>query len=279
MELGEFASESFTGDLMLETRQQEALLRQMLPDHVVKALKEGRTPSYRHFDMVTVYFSDIQGFTSISSSQDSKDVCSMLDDLYTKFDALCQKYELMKVETIGDAYMLVGGLREVQHDHAERVARFALEAIQQAGTVPVPGMPGKFVKIKSGFHSGEVTSGVVGRENPRYCLFGDTVNVASRMESTGQAGRVQMSSAAARLVRENPELSSRVKRRAGEVMVKGKQAMHTFWLLTDTDTGLGPVRPWSTDMSRAAGRFDRRRSLSSGDYEGSMITNRSRNIV
>lgn len=101
-----FASESFAGNLMLETRQQESLLRQILPEHVVKALKEGRTPSYRQFDMVTVYFNDIQGFTTISSTQDSKDVYSMLDDLYTKFDGLCRKHGLMKVETIGDSCAL-----------------------------------------------------------------------------------------------------------------------------------------------------------------------------
>ena len=97
------ASESFTGDLILETRQQDVLLKQMLPDHVVRALKNGRTPSFRKFEMVTIYFSDIQGFTSISSSQEPEDVMAMLDDLFGKFDALCLKLELMKVETIGDA--------------------------------------------------------------------------------------------------------------------------------------------------------------------------------
>ena len=101
--LHECASQSFTGDLMLETRQQDALLRQMLPEHVVKALKEGRTPSFRKFEMVTIYFSDIQGFTSISSSQEPEQIITMLDDLFGKFDALCIKLELMKVETIGDA--------------------------------------------------------------------------------------------------------------------------------------------------------------------------------
>ena len=177
------ASESFSRDLILETRQQDILLKQMLPDHVVRALKNGKTPSFRKFEMVTIYFRDIQGFTSISSSQEPEDVMKMPDDLFGKFDALCLKLELMKVETIGDAlctpYPLPvlcpciclnaalsitlllttvsmatytrqltllscrmqvhagGGLKVEQPDHAARVARFAVEAVEAAKTVPI----------------------------------------------------------------------------------------------------------------------------------------------
>ena len=132
-----YAELSLGGSLMMEASHQRALLQQILPDHVLKALQEGRTPSSRTFEMVTVFFSDIKGFTDISSSQTPQGVMPMLDELYTKFDALCNKHNLMKVETIGDAYMLVGGIK-VAKDHAARVARFALEAVHAAHMVKLP---------------------------------------------------------------------------------------------------------------------------------------------
>ena len=98
-----YADVSLGGQLMMEASQQRALLQQILPDHVLKALQEGRTPSSRTFEMVTVFFSDIKGFTNISSTQTPEGVMIMLDDLYRKFDALCNKHGLMKVETIGKA--------------------------------------------------------------------------------------------------------------------------------------------------------------------------------
>lgn len=244
-----YADISLGGQLMMEASQQRALLQQILPDHVLKALQEGRTPSSRTFELVTVFFSDIKGFTNISSTQTPEGVMFMLDDLYRKFDALCNKHNLMKVETIGDAYMLVGGIK-VEKDHAARVARFALEAVQAAHTVKLPGGLGS-VKIRAGFHSGSVTSGVVGSEVPRYCLFGDTVNVASRMESTGVVDRIQMSAAAAVLVKEQaPELANRIHSRAGLVTPKGKTPMQTFWLFTDDDMNQVRTRGGSGRVKR-----------------------------
>ena len=253
-----YADMSLAGHLLLEATQQRALLQQILPEHVLKALQEGRTPSSRTFDMVTIFFSDIKGFTSVSAEQTSEGVMRMLDELWKKFDAICDKHNLMKVETIGDAYMLVGGLKTEQPDHAARVARFALEAVAAAHTVNIPGQKGATVKIRCGFHSGAVTSGVVGDKVPRYCLFGDSVNTASRMESTGLVDRIQMTGVSARLVQEqDPELGRRVRSRAGVITPKGKTPMQTFWLFTDEDMSQVKTRVTRLVKRNSDGMLDR----------------------
>lgn len=234
--LEQYANTSMFQSLLLEQQQANRLLRQILPEHAVQALQRGRRPSSRSFDMATVYFSDIKGYTLMSSTQQANDVMYMLNDLYTRFDNLCKSFNLMKVETIGDAYMLVGGVRESDEDHAVRVAKFALEAVKEAAKVPKPGTTGEYLSIRSGFHSGPVTSGVVGTDVPRYCLFGDTVNIANRMESTGEANRIQLSYQSVKEIKcHDPELAKRIVRRPGDVEVKSKAPMQTFWLYTDEE--------------------------------------------
>ena len=210
-------------------RKELALLHDILPPKVAKALSEGRKVEPEPYDPVTVFFSDIVGFTKIGEMRPEK-VMAMLDNVYSRFDALAAKHGLFKVETIGDAYMCAGGIPERQADHTLRVARFALEAVKAAAQVPVDAedMGKGFVRIRCGFHSGRVVASVVGSTNPRYCLFGDTVNVASRMESCSEAGRITMSKTSHEYLQQQCPKATSISR--GLMSVKGKGDMELFWL-------------------------------------------------
>jgi len=217
------------------------LLHQMLPPHVAAALREGRKVEPETFKSVTIFFSDIVGYTDISSSMLPQKVMDMLDRLYKQLDSLCVKHRLFKVETIGDAYMCVGGMTDVTRiDHALRVARFALDAVQAANAVWIDEDDKSLgcINIRAGFHSGSVIASVVGELNPRYCLFGDTVNTASRMESNSKKNMINLSPTASHLLRKQLMLDSGshdtdekiVLDSRGCLDIKGKGKMECFFL-------------------------------------------------
>ncbi|GAB5579897.1 atrial natriuretic peptide receptor 2 isoform X2 [Prionailurus iriomotensis] len=207
-----------------EKRKAEALLYQilphlahtapLLPSSVAEQLKRGETVQAEAFDSVTIYFSDIVGFTALSAESTPMQVVTLLNDLYTCFDAIIDNFDVYKtwtnhmgyrVETIGDAYMVVSGLpgRNGQR-HAPEIARMALALLDAVSSFRIRHRPHDQLRLRIGVHTGPVCAGVVGLKMPRYCLFGDTVNTASRMESNGQALKIHM---------------------------KGKGKMRTYWLL------------------------------------------------
>lgn len=211
---------------IIERKLNLALVHQILPPKVAEQIIAGKTVVPETFPEVTIFFSDVVGFTTICSAVDPPRVVRMLNDLYTAMDYVTSLFPLYKVETIGDAYMLVGGLPSRDKDHALHIANFALlvqRAVQSVKS-PVDGSP---INIRIGLHSGPVMAGVVGNLMPRYCLFGDTVNTASRMESNGIANRIHCSETTAKLLMNSGlfELSCR-----GEIDVKGKGRMTTYWL-------------------------------------------------
>ena len=211
---------------------ERALLHSVFPAAVAAALAAGRRVEPQSFDTVTVFFSDIVGFTDLCSKLTPSKVMALLDRLYQRLDALCAEHALFKVETIGDAFMCCGGIREGQEaDHCARIAAFALDACAAAAQVAVdedqPDMG--CISIRAGFHCGPVVASVVGRDNPRYCLFGDTVNTASRMESSSEAGRVNLSAEAALLLRAQCPAATLASR--GAVAIKGKGTMALSFLL------------------------------------------------
>ncbi|UYV65194.1 GUCY2D [Cordylochernes scorpioides] len=173
-----------TEELNKEKKKTDELLSRMLPGSVAEQLKQGMPVDPEKFDQVTIYFSDIVGFTTISAYSEPIEIVDLLNDLYTAFDTTIDLYNVYKVETIGDAYMVVGGLPERIPDHAGEMATMALDLLHACGQFKIRHLPGVPLTLRIGLHTGPVVAGVVGMTMPRYCLFGDTVNTASRMEST-----------------------------------------------------------------------------------------------
>jgi serine/threonine protein kinase len=213
-----------------QTARTEDLLYQLFPKHVAEALRDGRKVETESFKCVTVFFSDIVGFTNISSKFSSEKIANLLDRFFTKFDELSRIHNVFKVETIGDAYMTVTNLHVEQPDHARIMALFAIDAVEAASsTVIDEDDPSQgYVQIRVGFHSGPVVASVCGSMSPRYTLIGDTVNTASRMESNSLPGRIHCSESSAKLLGDNcPDLKV-VSR--GKMNIKGKGEMRTFWV-------------------------------------------------
>jgi class 3 adenylate cyclase len=177
------------------------LINHILPPTVASSLLEGRNVEPQSFEGATIFFSDIVGFTELSSISSPMQIVKLLNDLYSGFDKIIEKYDAYKVETIGDSYMVVSGLPKPNGErHAAEIATMALELISFAWKFKIDHAPDRNLKIRIGINSGPVVAGVVGQKMPRYCLFGDTVNTASRMESTGQAMKIQISEETAKLL-------------------------------------------------------------------------------
>ncbi len=203
------------------------------------------------FPNVTVIFADISGFTAWSSEREPTQVFQLLETVYRKFDAIAEKHGVFKVETIGDCYVAVTGLPEPQADHAVRMAQFAHEIILHMHEAAIflesqlgPGTGG--LSIRVGLHSGSVTGGVLRGDRARFQLFGDTMNTAARMQSTGVINRIQVSESTAGLLTESG-CGHWVEKRDFKVAAKGKGEMQTFWVNVSTRDDFGEER--HTDVS------------------------------
>ncbi|EDV21316.1 uncharacterized protein TRIADDRAFT_30655 [Trichoplax adhaerens] len=220
--------EERTHQLIAEKRKTDELLYRMLPRSVAEQLKAGNTVTAVSFDDVTIFFSDIVGFTNLASESTPMQVVDLLNDLYTLFDAIIDSYHVYKVETIGDAYMVVSGL-PVNNGikHASEIARLALDLLSSMTKFTIRHRPGVQLKLRIGIHSGPCAAGVVGLKMPRYCLFGDTVNVASRMESNGKPLRIHVSQACRNVLE---EIGGFKLKERGSIFIKGKGNVITYWL-------------------------------------------------
>lgn len=185
----------------------EELLLQMLPRSVADRLKQGRDPIADNFADVTVLFADLCGFSDLAPKLSPRELVGLLNAVFSDFDMLAEKYGVEKIKTIGDAYMVVGGLAHDSEGHVEAIADLALEMAQAVSKHSMEGLEPLSVRI--GINTGPVIAGVIGHKRFVYDLWGDTVNLASRMESRGRTGQIQVSHATFQRLYRKYELEER----------------------------------------------------------------------
>ena len=206
-----------------EKQMSDALLLNVLPPKIAERLKREHRAIADRFPEVTVLFADLVGFTKMSERLSPQDLVRRLNDVFSSFDDLADELGLEKIKTIGDAYMVVGGL-SLESDHVEKIAQMALrvrETIER-----MAGTGEDRLSIRVGIHTGLVVGGVIGKRKFAYDVWGDTVNTASRMESHAEPGTIQVSERTFEKLKDGFLLEER-----GEIEVKGKGKMRTFYLL------------------------------------------------
>jgi adenylate cyclase len=206
-----------------ERARSHELLLNILPQAIIDRLGAGEATIADGYPSVTVLFSDLVGFTAISSVLEPHVLVSELNRLFSEFDALCERTEVEKIKTIGDAYLAVGGLPGTRDDHAVAVAELALGMIEAVGRLNRS--TGRDWRIRIGIHTGPAVAGVIGTRKFVYDVWGDTVNVASRLESSAEPNRIHLSEPAADALRGAFDLEPR-----GTVELKGKGETRTFFL-------------------------------------------------
>jgi class 3 adenylate cyclase len=209
--------------LQIERTKSERLLLNVLPKAIAERLKAGQRTIVDSFIDSTVVFADIVGFTRISARQSPQRTVQLLNDIFSSFDRIAEHLELEKIKTIGDAYMLVGGLPVARPDHAEACAAAALEMLEAVRAFNRRHQLDWAIRI--GMNSGPVVAGIIGTRKFSYDLWGDTVNIASRMESHGQPGQVQVSEVTKKLLEKKYDFQP-----MGVIEIKNSAPMPTYLL-------------------------------------------------
>lgn len=182
--------------LIEEKQKTEELLYQFVPKSIIPLLKQGQWVEPEAFACVTVFYSDIVGFTSLSSISSPIEVIDFLSDLYLCFDETLENYDIFKVETIGDAYIVASGLpQRNENRHVIEIACAALDLRDKLRTFKIPHVPGRSLEMRVGIHSGPCVAGIVGGiKMPKYCVFGDTLTMGKFMESSGLPMKIHITS-------------------------------------------------------------------------------------
>ncbi|MCH2051072.1 MAG: PAS domain S-box protein [Trichodesmium sp. ALOHA_ZT_67] len=211
-------------ELRLEQQKSDSLLLNILPAQIAGKLKQNQRAIAKRFQNVTILFADIVDFTGFSARISPTELVHMLNQVFSEFDKLTEQHNLEKIKTIGDSYMVASGLPKAKEDHAEAIAKMAID--MQKVIKKFLNDRGEPFQIRIGINTGPVVAGVIGIKKFVYDLWGDTVNVASRMESSGTPGKIQVTEATYQLLQDKFLLESR-----GYIPVKGRGEMMTYWLI------------------------------------------------
>ena len=216
-------------NLNIEKAKGEELLLNILPEEIADELKEKGAADAKLMDNVTVLFTDFKGFTELSEKLSAKDLVSEINTCFSAFDRIMDTYHVEKIKTIGDAYMAAGGLPVPNDTHALDVIHAALDIhsfmLNLAEEKKRKGEP--FFEIRIGVHTGPVVAGIVGVKKFQYDIWGDTVNTASRMESSGGVGKVNVSTSTYELIKDNPNFDFESR---GEIEAKGKGKLQMYFV-------------------------------------------------
>lgn len=204
-------------------RRTDELLRNMLPVPIAERLKISKETIADAYEEVTVLFADMVGSTPLFSDLEPTEAVDWLNEVFSMFDELIVKHDLEKIRTIGDNYMVAAGVPLPKKDHAQAMIDFALD--MQRGLQDIPDRGGKKMAFRVGVNTGPLVAGVIGQAKYQYDLWGDTVNLASRMESHGEAGKVHVSTSTYGLIKEEFDCASR-----GVIAIKGKGEMETWFI-------------------------------------------------
>ena len=212
-----------TNDLMNEKKKSDSLLYNILPVETAQELKRNGFAAARQFEKVTILFTDFKGFTSISEKLSPQDLVREIDKCFRAFDTITSKYNIEKIKTIGDSYMAAGGLPVPNSTHAEDVVKAALEIRDYMKSYRTEsGIP---IEMRVGINTGSVVAGIVGTKKFQYDIWGDAVNTASRMESAGEPGKVNISENTFNLVKNKFDCFYR-----GEISAKGKGSIKMYFV-------------------------------------------------
>ena len=210
--------------LETEKEKYERLLLNILPSQIVGRLNDGETMIADRFDNVTILFADLVGFTKLSSRTEPNQLLKYLNTLFSRFDDLANAFGVEKIKMMGDAYMVVSGVPEARENHAEAMADMALGMLDVLASVN-RGFDDS-CDMRVGIHSGPAVAGIIGTHRFVYDVWGDAVNVASRLESYGVAGRVQISETTARLIEERFDVERR-----DNIVLKGWGRVEAYYLI------------------------------------------------